>query len=67
MPVLFSFPTKTQSNEKIYLFIEYIRPPFYRLWYKPKGGLRMSDWLKSLKTPTPQKGYELAIKLAREG
>lgn len=27
----------------------------------------MSDWLKSLKTPTPQKGYELAIKLAREG
>ncbi|WP_339226133.1 hexameric tyrosine-coordinated heme protein [Oceanobacillus sp. FSL K6-2867] len=27
----------------------------------------MSDWLKSLKTPTPQKGYELAITLAREG
>lgn len=27
----------------------------------------MSDWLKSLKTPTPQKGFELAITLAREG
>ncbi|MBR3119508.1 MAG: hypothetical protein IKF29_09725, partial [Oceanobacillus sp.] len=60
-PVLFSFCLKTRQ------FLEYIRPPFYRLWYKPKGGLRMSDWLKSLKTPTPQKGYELAIKLAREG
>lgn len=28
----------------------------------------MADtWLKTLKTPTPQEGYELAIKLSRMG
>jgi len=27
----------------------------------------MSDWLKSLKTETPQEGFELAITLARKG
>jgi hypothetical protein len=27
----------------------------------------MSDWLPSLKTATPQEGYELAILLARKG
>jgi len=27
----------------------------------------MSDWLTSLKTETPQEGFELAIKLARKG
>ncbi len=27
----------------------------------------MSDWLTSLKTKTPQEGFELAIKLARKG
>lgn len=27
----------------------------------------MSDWLTSLKTETPQKGFELAILLARKG
>lgn len=27
----------------------------------------MENWLKSLKTATPQEGFELAIKLARMG
>lgn len=27
----------------------------------------MSDWLTSLKTETPQEGFELAITLARKG
>ena len=27
----------------------------------------MSDWLPSLKTKTPQEGFELAITLARKG
>lgn len=27
----------------------------------------MNHWLKSLKTSTPQEGYELAIKLAQKG
>lgn len=27
----------------------------------------MADWLTSLKTETPQEGYELAITLARKG
>ena len=27
----------------------------------------MEEWLPSLKTDTPQEGYELAIKLARKG
>lgn len=27
----------------------------------------MSDWLTSLKTDTPQEGFELAIQLARKG
>ncbi|NLA78887.1 MAG: peroxidase [Erysipelothrix sp.] len=27
----------------------------------------MSDWLTSLKTDTPQQGFELAITLARKG
>lgn len=27
----------------------------------------MADWLPSLKTETPQEGFELAIKLARKG
>lgn len=27
----------------------------------------MENWLESLKTSTPQEGYELAIKLARMG
>lgn len=27
----------------------------------------MDDWLNSLKTDTPQQGFELAIKLARMG
>ncbi|WP_179151991.1 hexameric tyrosine-coordinated heme protein [Oceanobacillus senegalensis] len=27
----------------------------------------MNDWLTSLKTKTPQEGYELAIELARKG
>ncbi len=27
----------------------------------------MADWLTSLKTNTPQEGFELAIKLARKG
>jgi hypothetical protein len=27
----------------------------------------MNDWLTSLKTETPQKGFELAIELARKG
>ncbi|MBP2239627.1 hypothetical protein J2Z40_000180 [Cytobacillus eiseniae] len=27
----------------------------------------MNEWLKSLKTGTPQEGYELAILLARKG
>ncbi len=32
-----------------------------------KGGNLMNDWLASLKTETPQKGFELAIELARKG
>ncbi len=27
----------------------------------------MTDWLPSLKTNTPQEGFELALKLARKG
>jgi hypothetical protein len=31
------------------------------------GGLKMNTWLKSLKTNTPQDGFELAIKLSQMG
>lgn len=34
---------------------------------KFKGDIFMGDWLSSLKTKTPQEGYELAITLARKG
>ncbi|NLL02944.1 MAG: peroxidase, partial [Clostridiales bacterium] len=27
----------------------------------------MNEWLKSLKTATPQEGFELAIKLSQKG
>lgn len=40
-------------------FIDYI--------IKLKGETLMSDWLPGLKTSTPQKGFELAIKLAQKG
>lgn len=32
-----------------------------------KGDEFMADWLTSLKTDTPQEGFELAITLARKG
>lgn len=31
------------------------------------GGLRMNKWLTSLRTNTPQEGFELAIKLSQMG
>jgi hypothetical protein len=31
------------------------------------GGLKMNQWLTSLKTNTPQEGFELAIKLSQMG
>lgn len=34
---------------------------------KLKKDFIMSDWLASLKTETPQKGFELAITLVRKG
>jgi hypothetical protein len=29
--------------------------------------MQMADWLTSLQTETPQKGFELALKLSRKG
>jgi hypothetical protein len=31
------------------------------------GGLKMNKWLTSLRTNTPQEGFELAIKLSQMG
>lgn len=41
--------------------------PSYPVHGKRKGEDRANTWLSSLKTATPQEGFDLATKLARVG